>query len=198
VNPRRRILSLGLVVVSVAVLPASMAGGRGPSGRRPIAASPTATQQCPDPYPATGNPSNPLLLPTPPGQNPLNGANFFVPGPAHGSAAGAIAQLLGLGSGGPGGDFADSESWADFKLQVDAAIEHRPALARKVQLLEKIAEEPEAQRFSTFVQGGGPGAVYSQVQKIFCHNLAADPGRCQSSTHTSCTRSSAAARRAAS
>jgi endoglucanase len=43
-------------------------------------------------------------------------------------------------------------------------------------MLEKIAERPEAQRFSMYSQGGGPGAIYSQVQKIFCHNLTADPG----------------------
>jgi endoglucanase len=49
-------------------------------------------------------------------------------------------------------------------------------LSRKVNLLEKIASEPEAQRFSAYAQGGGPGAIYSQVQKIFCHNLTSDPG----------------------
>jgi hypothetical protein len=169
-------LPLGLVAASVAILLVSVAGGLATLRRHAIAASPTATSQCPDPYPANRDPSNPLLLPTPPGSNPLDGASFFVPGPAHGAAAGAIAQLLGLGTGGPGGDFADSESWADFNPQVDSSITRRPALAGKVGLLEKIADEPEAQRFSTFVQGGGPGAVYSQVQKIFCHNLAADPG----------------------
>jgi endoglucanase len=168
-------LSLGLVAAAAAILPLSAAGGRPPAGRHVLAA-PTATPQCSDPYPARRNPSNPLLLPKPPGPNPLNGTQFFVPGPAHGSAAGAIAELLGLGPTGPGGGFPDSESWVEFKPQVDAAVKRRPALARMVLPLEKIADEPEAQRFSTFVQGGGPGAVYSQVQKVFCHNLTADPG----------------------
>src|ERR1700733_14251803 len=45
-------------------------------------------QQCPEPYPATRDPSNPLDLSTAPGPDPLNGARFFVPGPAKGSAAG--------------------------------------------------------------------------------------------------------------
>jgi hypothetical protein len=53
-------------------------------------------QQCAEPYPAQRDPSNPLDLPVAPGSDPLDGARFFVPGPAHGSAAGAIAQSLGL------------------------------------------------------------------------------------------------------
>ena len=44
-------------------------------------------------YSAQRDASNPLALPVAPGANPLNGASFFVPGPAKGSAAGAIAQL---------------------------------------------------------------------------------------------------------
>ena len=36
--------------------------------------------------------------------------------------------------------------------------------------------------------GGGPGAIFAQVQKIFCHDLTADPGRSRSSPPTSSTR----------
>jgi hypothetical protein len=51
---------------------------------------------CPDPYPGKRDPSNPLMLPVGPAAgNPLQGANFFVDGPAHGDAAGQIAKLLG-------------------------------------------------------------------------------------------------------
>jgi endoglucanase len=53
---------------------------------------------------------------------------------------------------------------------------HNRQLARKVGLLEKIADQPEAQRFSLYSSGGGPGAIFAQVQKIFCHNMTADPG----------------------
>ncbi|MEA2714353.1 MAG: hypothetical protein QOK27_2314, partial [Gemmatimonadales bacterium] len=54
-------------------------------------------QQCPEPpYSGQRDPSNPLALPVAPGPNPLHGARFFVPGPAKGSAAGAIATLLGM------------------------------------------------------------------------------------------------------
>src|SRR5436309_367297 len=43
------------------------------------------------------DPANPLALPTaPPSGDPLQGAHFFVDGPAHGQAAGAIASLLGM------------------------------------------------------------------------------------------------------
>jgi Glycosyl hydrolases family 6 len=136
-----------------------------------------AAQQCPDPYPATRDPSNPLDLPTAPGANPLNGAQFFVDGPRHGEAAGAIAQLLGLNPTG----YKDDASWANFKANIAKGplhrkLAHNRKLARKVGLLEKIADQPEAQRFSLYSAGGGPGAIFAQVQKIFCHNLTADPG----------------------
>ena len=134
-------------------------------------------QQCPDPYPATRDPSNPLDLPTAPGANPLNGAHFFVDGPRHGEAAGAIAQLVGKDPT----RFKDSDTWATFKAhlakgRLHRKLAHNRKLARKVRLLEKIADQPEAQRFSLYSAGGGPGAIFAQVQKIFCHNLTADPG----------------------
>jgi hypothetical protein len=140
-------------------------------------AHPAAAQQCADPYPATRDPSNPLDLATAPGANPLTGANFFVDGPRHGSAAGAIAQLLGMDPT----RYKDGDSWATFKANLTHGrlarkLAHNKALARKVHLLEKIADQPEAQRFSLYSSGGGPGAIFAQVQKIFCHNLTADPG----------------------
>jgi endoglucanase len=152
-------------------LSAPAAAGRAPRAHQADA------QQCPDPYPATRDPSNPLDLPTPPGANPLNGAHFFVDGPRHGEAAGAIAQLVGKDPT----RFKDGDTWAGFKANLANGRLHRKLarnrkLARKVQLLEKIADQPEAQRFSLYSAGGGPGAIFAQVQKIFCHNLTADPG----------------------
>jgi endoglucanase len=140
-------------------------------------AHPADAQQCADPYPATRDPSNPLDLPAAPGANPLIGARFFVDGPRHGEAAGAIAQLLGVNPT----RYWDSRSWASFKARLahgrlHRKLQHNPALAYKVDLLEKIADQPEAQRFSRYSAGGGPGAIFAQVQKIFCHNLTADPG----------------------
>ncbi len=137
--------------------------------------------RCSDPYPSTRDPSNPLMLPTPPGPNPLNGAHFFVDGPKHGSAAGAIARLLGIDSSTPVGKWlpsvAEDESWATFKQWVEAKLPSEPAdVVRQVRLFEKIADQPEAQRFSAFSGGGGPGAIYEQVSKILCQNLSADPG----------------------
>jgi endoglucanase len=134
-------------------------------------------QQCPDPYSATRDPSNPLMLPNPPGSNPLNGARFFVDGPAHGSAAGAIASLLGRDPS----SFPDDYSWTSFQSDLQrgsmrSRLASDPSLADEVQLLEKIAVEPDANRFSLYSGGGGPGAIFGQVQKIFCHNMSADPG----------------------
>ena len=134
-------------------------------------------QQCPDPYPATRDPANPLDLSTSPGPNPLSGAQFFVDGPRHGEAAGAIAQLLGKDPT----RYQDGDSWAAFKANLAKGslhrkLAHNKKLANQVRLLEKIADQPEAQRFSLYSAGGGPGAIFAQVQKIFCHNLTADPG----------------------
>ena len=140
-------------------------------------AVPHDAQQCSEPYSNQRDPSNPLALPTPPGADPLNGANFYVPGPRKGAAAGAIASLVGLNPE----DMPVSESWADFQARLGqgelaAKLAHNPSLAHKVAMLSKIATEPEAQRISIFSMGGGPGAIFGQTQKILCQNLTADPG----------------------
>ena len=43
-------------------------------------------------------------------------------------------------------------------------------------MLEKIANQPESQRISIYSEGGSPAGIFGQTQKIFCHNLTADPG----------------------
>jgi len=149
------------------------------AGRSLHAARAHAAAACayPDTFPATRDPSNPLDLAASPGPNPLTGAPLFVAGPAHGSAAGAIATLLGLNPK----TMADTLTWGRFleRLQsgpLAARLGRDPGLAHKVALLEKLASQPEANRFSLYSGGGGPGAIYGQVHKILCHNLAADPG----------------------
>lgn len=132
-----------------------------------------AAQQCSDPHPATRVPGNPLDLPHAPGRDPLNGARFFVPGPAHGAAAQTIARLVGA-------SVSADETWAQFRHQLpqgSLAAKLRPhrGLAHEVAELSKIAGQPEAQRFSSYAGGGDPGATFAQVQKIFCTNLASDP-----------------------
>jgi endoglucanase len=126
--------------------------------------------------PGKRDPSNPLALPTPPGPDPLTGANFFVDGPRHGEAAGAIATLLGNDPT----SYSDDVSWLRLQSAIDRRSADRRALAAgvrsKVQLLEKIAAQPEAQRFSAYSGGGGPGAILGQVNKILCRNMTADPG----------------------
>ncbi len=152
--------------------------GVGAATVHPARARGKSSYVCGDPYSPTRNPANPLALPVAPGPNPLNGANFFVDGPAHGAAAGAIAQLLGRNPK----SFPDSYSWAEFQQHIlgSASVQQRlkndPGLAYKVRNLEKIAVEPEPQRFSAYAQGGTPRGEYSQAIKIFCHNMTADPG----------------------
>jgi endoglucanase len=73
--------------------------------------------------------------------------------------------------------FPDSESWATFQTFVASQLPSEPAsVQRDITLLEKIAQEPSAVRFSAYSDGGTPAGIYSQVRKLFCHNLTADPG----------------------
>ncbi len=170
-----------LVALAVALAAGTVAVARPGGGARAHTAQACAGDRVPH------DPRNPLDLASAPGRNPLNGARFFVDGPRHGSAAGAIASLAGfhvqnlpdalsassllgrLGIGplhvGPLGALVGGSGVAREVLRV----------SRPVQELEKIATEPEAQRFSAFSSGGGPGAIRGQVNKIFCGNLSADP-----------------------
>ncbi len=178
-----RLWEISLAVAgTLAITLARSTGITGATGR--VVGAPAAyAQQCADLYPGTRDPSNPLMLATPPGANPLTDAHFFVDGPKHGSAAGAIARFLGIDTSTRVGSmlpsFSDSDSWAWFKARVEDKIQSGQVpggIVQKIRLLEKIADQPDAQRFSSYSQGGGPGAIYSQVQKIFCHNMRADPG----------------------
>lgn len=127
---------------------------------------------CASGYSGTRTPGNPLALKTAPGSNPLTGAQFFVDGPRHGSAAGAIAQLVGLNPD----SYSDGVSWTTFEGQVTRALRSHPSASRDVQLLEKIASEPEAQRLSSYTDGGTPSGITAETEKLLCDNLTADPG----------------------
>jgi endoglucanase len=162
----------GLVLLTALAVVVTAGAGHSASARG------KSSYVCGDSHSWTRDPSNPLALPTPPGPDPLNGANFFVDGPAHGAAAGAIASLLGRSPS----SFPDDYSWAEFQQRIlgSASVQQRlrndQGLAFKVDNLEKIANEPEPQRFSAYAQGGTPRGEYSQAIKIFCHNMTADPG----------------------
>ncbi len=162
--------ALMLALVSVAV-DASQAGAG------TVGAHAAAHQNCPEPYPATRDPANPLDLLTAPGADPLTGARFFVPGPAKGSAARAIAQLLGLDPD----RIPVDESWSGFADSLLSGRLHDklaadPALARNVAELATIAAQPEAQRFSSNAWGGTPSGIFKQAERLFCQNMTADPG----------------------
>jgi endoglucanase len=134
-------------------------------------------QQCSMPYSGSRDPANPLALPVAPGADPLNGARFFVPGPAKGSAAAAIASALGINPLNLPVDL----SWAAFSQELTSGplalkLATNPALAHEVAELSKIASQPEAQRLSNYSWGGSPEGIFKQAEKIFCQNMTADPG----------------------
>ena len=145
-------------------------------GPRAIVVRP-GQQLCRAPYPARRDRSNPLVLPHAPGANPLNGARFFVNGPAHGAAAETIARMLGVNPA----SYPESYSWKRFRHdlahgRLHRELVHNRGLAYEVHLLEKIASQPETQRISRYSEGGGPGAIYDETQKILCGTLRADRG----------------------
>jgi hypothetical protein len=184
-NVRKRATLLGAVTLAViAAITVAFAGTSTAATRDPIAhadgqpiAHADRQAQCAQQYPAQRDSSNPLNLAVAPGSDPLNGANFFVDGPAHGAAAQVIAHLLGVNPA----NLSSDESWSSFENQFQSGnltgrLARHPGVAHEVDELSKIASQPEAQRFSIYSGGGGPGAIYAQVTKILCRNMTADPG----------------------
>src|SRR5205823_4667349 len=101
--------------VAMALTPFIAGAGAGSVAAQAPRAHAAYAQQCSQSYPARRDPSNPLMLARSPGSNPLSGASFFVDGPRHGVAAGAIARLLGVDPT----SFPDDYSWSRFKATVD-------------------------------------------------------------------------------
>jgi hypothetical protein len=113
------------------------------------------------------DPGNPLALPsTPSSGDPLQGAHFFVDGPHHGQAAGAVAQLIGIDPK----SVSESMSWADFKAVHQGDINGNS----KAREISKIADQEETQNVSLYAAGGGPGAIFAQTNKLLCTNMQAD------------------------
>jgi endoglucanase len=173
-------LSLGILSLICAALAGWAVAASARGAARPARTGHAARyrQECAEPsVPAIRDPANPLALASPPGANPLTGASFFVPGPAHGAAAGTIAELLGSQPK----KLSERESWATFSQSLQSGRLHarlaaNPSLARQVAELSKIAAQPEVQRISSYSYGGGPGAMFKQTEKIFCHVMKADRG----------------------
>jgi endoglucanase len=188
VPPFRPILTaLCALTAILALTPAALAAHHPAAHRRAAhhrAAHPrragsraSAAAECADRYPSRRDPSNPLMLAGAPGADPLHGAAFFVEGPRYGVVSAAVARLAGLDPA----RMADTYSWPDLEWalhhgRVAARLRADPALARQVALLAKIASRPAVNRFSLYSGGGGPGAVYRQVNRFFCHAMQADPG----------------------
>jgi endoglucanase len=176
-RPSRSPVILGMLAVLVAVCVGALlphgahAAGRGPAAR-------SAATGCASPYPATRDPSNPLDLPVAPGANPLNGASFTDPGAYGGNyAATAIAQLLGINPK----SLSPTQSWAQFAQRIESGREQAklnadPALAKQVNELAAIADQPQAQRISTYSWGGTPSGIAKQTHKLFCQIGASEPG----------------------
>ncbi len=179
----RRVVMLVLAVSAVgallgAAMPATVVARSGAIAGRGV----TSPSSC-TPSSAPRDPANPLMSATAPSSaDPLAGASFFVDGPTHGAAAGEIARLLGIDSSTPTGNFLsafpDDESWQQFlTTTVASRLPSEPAAIQyQVQMLEKIAVEPEAQRISVYAEGGSPAGLSKFTTKLLCDNLTADPG----------------------
>lgn len=146
------------------------------AGRTVAHADAHAAAACPG-QSAPRDPANPLALATAPGANPLAGAQFMVPGPYSGAAAGAIAKLLGIDPK----SLSSAESWAAFETDLQSGPLHAklagdPTLAAQVDELALVASQPEVQRISIYSWGGTPAGIYKQTHKDFCQIAATDPG----------------------
>ena len=152
-------IAAGVVCALLAVIGVGSAWGKRPADKPAPSCAITGSSTPRDP-------SNPLALPTPPPNgDPLAGAHFFVDGPRHGQAAGAIASMLGMNPM----TFPDSYSWSQFQATYGSMFDPQELA------LAKIAAQEETQNVSLYAQGGGPGAIFAQTQKILCDNAAADP-----------------------
>src|SRR5581483_10849072 len=121
---RRRLIAS--LTAAIALLTAVLLGAASVrSGRASASAPPRARaaleQQCPDHFSGHRDPANPLDLPVPPGPNPLTGARFYVPGPAKGAAAAAIARMLRINPK----SLPDSESWVSFRRRIQHRLGNR-------------------------------------------------------------------------
>ena len=152
-------IAVAVVGAVLAVIGVGSASGERPADKpAPACAIPELT--------IPRDPANPLALPTAPTNgDPLFGAHFFVDGPRHGQAAGAIAQMLGMNPM----SFPDSYSWSQFQTTYGSMFNPQELA------LAKIAGQQETQDISLYAEGGGPGAIYAQTTKILCDNAAADP-----------------------
>jgi hypothetical protein len=176
-RPSLPLMILGTLAVLLAgLLCALLPHGASAAGRAPVAHQ--AKTGCASPYPAKRDPANPLDLPGAPGSNPLNGARFTDPGAYGGNyAATAIADLLGINPE----SLSPTQSWAQFQQMIEsgpqqAKLNADPALAKQVDALAMIADQPQAQRISTYSWGGTPSGIGKQTRKLFCQIAASDPG----------------------
>jgi endoglucanase len=157
-----------LALLESAGAEAARAAGPGPAARPAVAV-------CPSGLSASRDPANPLALPSPPGSNPLNGAQplFFIQTPKRSPSGQAIAALLGLAP-------PDTESWAQFTTSLQSAplaqaLASNSELANQVSLLSLIADQPAASRTSSYTAGGAPQAIYGQLSGFLCRVHAVAP-----------------------
>ena len=168
---RRGLLLAALVAALATIGVASASAGPGAGARNRAGAAACAN---PDLTSVPRDPTNPLALPVAPGFDPLHGAHFFVDGPAHGTVAKAIEQLIGDTT-----EYPDTATWEDFRQSVLSGplsnLITSPTVAHEVKLLIKIGDQEETNNLSEYSMGGGVGAIYDQTLKINCTNMLADP-----------------------
>lgn len=169
---RRGLLLAALVAALASFSVASASAGAGKASRAHAADSSACAN--PDLTSIPRDPANPLVLPTAPGFDPLHGAHFFVDGPAHGTVAKAIEQLIGDTTRYP-----DTATWEDFRQSLLggplSSLITSPTVAGEVRLLIKIGDQEETNNLSEYSMGGGVGAIYAQTLKINCANMLSDP-----------------------
>jgi len=88
--------------------------------------------------------------------NPLAGVSFWREGPRWGLSAGQIAQWLGYANPRAASIFGDDVSWDDFtQIIARKAPFVSGEKQQKINLMLKVASQPETKRFGAFI-GSGP------------------------------------------
>ncbi len=165
------------------------------AGRAPVAPAPLGDRLSASRYPAKRDPSNPLDLPVAPGSNPLDRRPLQRSRPLRRATMRPRRSPSCWGS--TPKSLPPSSTWAQFAQQIEsgpqqAKLNADPALAKQVDELAMIADQPQAQRISTFAWGGTPVRDrQADPQGCSARSPPATRARSRSSRPTSCIRISA-------
>jgi len=108
--------------------------------------------------------------------NPLAGVSFWREGPRWGLSAGQIAQWLGYANPRAASVFGDEVSWEDFTpIIARESLLVSPETQGKINLMLKVASQPETKRFGAFTGSGAK--TEDSVRRLLQRAERTSPGQ---------------------